>query len=517
MFLMVSIFTISNISAQSVFFSQYVEGSSNNKAIEIFNGTGTMLDLSTVTVKQGNNGSGFDGHPTDSIAYTTSLTGMLAPGEVFVIANGSASDEIKALADTLFSFGGNEGDRVASFNGDDAMGLFVNDVLVDLMGDPSVDPGSNWSVAGTGATNEFTLTRKFSVTMGNTIPLGSFGTDADDSEWIVSPQNDITGLGSPTPAFVQPEPPYEVGDNIVANGSFDAFALGDASTSLNWSYNKDVAGANATMEIVDGAQDGDSRALKVNYGTYNGGADDWNVEAVNEPFNVVEGETYKSSVWIKADTDARVANLYFNLPASGNWARYGQDKVTLSTEWTEYTQIHTASAADVAASMRYSASLNFTENTGGTIWIDNLTITKLEDPVQVTFNVNTATMPDTLMEDHVIQVRGGTVGPDQSGTGLGSMITWDSASLVTDNVGGDYWSITFNMSRGDTLNYKFWAGVDTNTPLINGGEQGGKVVLTTSLFFLGMRLQIRLYHFNGMKLEKHLSQQKKIALLYFSA
>lgn len=94
------------------------------------------------------------------------------------------------------------------------------------------------------------------------------------------------------------------------------------------------------------------------------------------------------------------------------------------------------------------------------------------EPVSVTFNVNTATMPDTLMPSHTIQIRGGTVGPDAAGTGLGSMITWDSQSMVATNVGGDYWTLTFDMSPGDTLNYKWWAGTDVNNGLANGGETG---------------------------------------------
>lgn len=92
--------------------------------------------------------------------------------------------------------------------------------------------------------------------------------------------------------------------------------------------------------------------------------------------------------------------------------------------------------------------------------------------VNVTFNVNTATLTDTLTEDGVIQIRGGLVGSDASGTGLGSMVTWDSGSIVTTNDGGDYWTIDFKMSAGDTLNYKFWAGRDVDTPLKNGGEDG---------------------------------------------
>ena len=40
-----------------LFFSEYVEGSSNNKAIEIFNGTGVAVDLSQYTVKLASNGA----------------------------------------------------------------------------------------------------------------------------------------------------------------------------------------------------------------------------------------------------------------------------------------------------------------------------------------------------------------------------------------------------------------------------------------------------------------------------
>ncbi|HNQ44310.1 MAG TPA: lamin tail domain-containing protein [Candidatus Cloacimonadota bacterium] len=42
--------------AANLFFSEYIEGSSNNKAIEIFNGTGETVDLSEYSVKLGSNG-----------------------------------------------------------------------------------------------------------------------------------------------------------------------------------------------------------------------------------------------------------------------------------------------------------------------------------------------------------------------------------------------------------------------------------------------------------------------------
>jgi len=42
--------------AADLFFSEYIEGGSNNKALEIFNGTGADVDLSGYFVKQGNTG-----------------------------------------------------------------------------------------------------------------------------------------------------------------------------------------------------------------------------------------------------------------------------------------------------------------------------------------------------------------------------------------------------------------------------------------------------------------------------
>ncbi|MEO1255038.1 MAG: lamin tail domain-containing protein, partial [Bacteroidota bacterium] len=184
-----------------VFFSEYFEGSSNNKAIEIYNGTGASLDLSSFSVKQSNNGAGFDnGSANDGSfpeAYELPLSGSLEAGEVLVIVNGSASlTELNDAGDIFESFGDTQGDRIAAFNGDDALGLFQNGVLIDLIGDPGVDPGSAWDVAGTSeGTREHTLVRKGSITSGNTTPLGSFGTNVDDSEWVVYDQNDVTFIG----------------------------------------------------------------------------------------------------------------------------------------------------------------------------------------------------------------------------------------------------------------------------------------------------------------------------------
>lgn len=170
-----------------LFISEYLEGSSNNKAIELFNPTGSDIDLSKYRLVRANNGS-----PT--IQYTQLLAGTLLSGDVYVLANPSAVTEILSVADV-------DTGEITFFNGDDYIGLEKdiagNWTVIDVIGILGNDPGTNWPVAGgLGATSEFTLVRKNTVFYGNTDWNSSAGTDASNSEWIVYPQNTFTYLGA---------------------------------------------------------------------------------------------------------------------------------------------------------------------------------------------------------------------------------------------------------------------------------------------------------------------------------
>ncbi len=94
--------------------------------------------------------------------------------------------------------------------------------------------------------------------------------------------------------------------------------------------------------------------------------------------------------------------------------------------------------------------------------------------IKVTFNLNTSTNLDTLGEDGFVQIRGSLNW--QTGALLpgGKTIDWNATSdLVMQNVGGDYWTITFEMEPEDTLYFKFWTGFDANTGTHpNGGWEG---------------------------------------------
>jgi predicted extracellular nuclease len=107
--------------ADELFFSEYIEGSSNNKALEIYNATGAAIDLAAAGY---NVQMAFNGNPTPSL--TIALTGTVADGDVFVLAQASANATILAQADQTNGSGW--------FNGDDAVILRIGTTVVDSIG-----------------------------------------------------------------------------------------------------------------------------------------------------------------------------------------------------------------------------------------------------------------------------------------------------------------------------------------------------------------------------------------------
>jgi predicted extracellular nuclease len=176
--------------SNAVFFSEWAEGTSYNKYIEIYNATGEEIDLSNYKVSSCANGCDTSGewdYP-DQVVFDAGT--MLASGDVFVLAHPSADESILDQADnTSFTY---------MSNGNDAVGLVstTTGFIVDLIGDMSNSPPDAWDVAGTpSATAEQTIVRKPSVLNGNTDWAASAGTDASNSEWLVFDQNVWDNLG----------------------------------------------------------------------------------------------------------------------------------------------------------------------------------------------------------------------------------------------------------------------------------------------------------------------------------
>lgn len=193
---------------EDLFFSEYVEGTGNNKALEIFNPTPAPVDLSDYLIARYANGS--------FVADTVGLAGMIQPGEAYVVVvdqrdpegtgfNTPVDSALMAVADT-FLCPDYFVNPTMYFNGNDAMALQrKNGVLVDLIGRIGENPGTGWTqdslctqgpytaLCGANAwTADQTLVRKFGVAHGvKTNP--TFFNPA--SEWIKLPLNTFDSLG----------------------------------------------------------------------------------------------------------------------------------------------------------------------------------------------------------------------------------------------------------------------------------------------------------------------------------
>jgi hypothetical protein len=194
---------------KELFFSEYAEGSSNNKYLEIYNGNSFSVSLDNYAFPSVSNA------PTTPGSYeywnTFPANASIAAGDVYVIAHPSADASILAQADHTYLYLSNGDDGFALVKGgtwnDDGdgnidPGEMTGFTLLDHIGDWGGDPGAGWDVAGvSNATKDHTLVRKASVTGPNacwaqTCGNGSAGTNSTDSEWIVYPQNTWTYLGS---------------------------------------------------------------------------------------------------------------------------------------------------------------------------------------------------------------------------------------------------------------------------------------------------------------------------------
>ncbi len=164
-----------------IFISEYVEGSSFNKAIELYNPTDSAINLAAdnYTIELYSNGA-------SSPSQTLQLTGTIASKDVFVITRSNANSAIKAVADIT------NANSVINFNGDDAIVVKKNGAIVDVIGQVGFDPGSEWG-SGDVSTRDNTIRRKSSVTVGDTNPDDAFESGV---EWDGFSQNTFDGLGS---------------------------------------------------------------------------------------------------------------------------------------------------------------------------------------------------------------------------------------------------------------------------------------------------------------------------------
>lgn len=163
-----------------LFFSEYVEGTSNNKALEIYNPSNASIDLSVYRVKLYANGA--------TIATSTqNLSGSIAAGSTLTLVHASLTPAAIVTGIKLVS-------SVTNFNGNDAITLEKNGNVIDAIGQVGFNPGTAWT-DGTVTTLNSTIRRKASITQGS-IPPGAPAVWNPAAEWDGYAVDTFGGLGT---------------------------------------------------------------------------------------------------------------------------------------------------------------------------------------------------------------------------------------------------------------------------------------------------------------------------------
>lgn len=239
-FLLLLFFAVSSLGwsqCTELFFSEYVEGSHNNKALEIYNPTDNDIDLSAYRIVRWSNGGT---NASEDIQYIQTLSGTITSKSVYIAAvdkrDASATgtdtmmfqemqDKITAVSHGFFgpTYGnGNEGSKCIYQNGDDALTLEkstdggMSYTIVDLFGligeRPQSSTGSAdagwtdepdyWNGVGAYWTRDQTLIRKSSITAGVITnpgpPYQSPGAFNPSVEWDSLSINTFDSLGTHT-------------------------------------------------------------------------------------------------------------------------------------------------------------------------------------------------------------------------------------------------------------------------------------------------------------------------------
>lgn len=219
-FLAASLLLNVNAQCDKIFISEYIEGSSNNKALEIYNPTLNAINLNNeYRLVRYNNGTSSAAGEANVQAYINLGAHIIGPNEAWVVVidqrdpGGSGQTApiaaaLEAVADTFLCpdynisyamyFNGNDALSIQRFNGStwDYIDIFGK------MGDAAMVTSQGWSdafpfdgSAGEIWTKDHGLVRKQAVMTGVTVNPATF---IVTTEWDSIPEDVFSGLGTHT-------------------------------------------------------------------------------------------------------------------------------------------------------------------------------------------------------------------------------------------------------------------------------------------------------------------------------
>jgi hypothetical protein len=159
-----------------LFFSEYVEGSSSNKALEVAAYERSALDGCKIVTY-------FNGKSEASVVAL--LSGALEAGQVLTVCTSTLKAKLASACNQVGNL---------TFNGNDAIALTCNGVPLDVIGQIGVDPGAGWGIEPN-TTVDHSLRRNCNVTSG--AQSNSIGPGFDPSrQWQAFPADTFDGLGA---------------------------------------------------------------------------------------------------------------------------------------------------------------------------------------------------------------------------------------------------------------------------------------------------------------------------------
>ena len=208
--------------AGDLIISAYVEGSSWNKAIQLYNGTGKSVDLSKYTLQKQSNGAGSFGTPLQ-------LNGTLANNSAYVIVHKTAGTALMAKANLVT-------DSLLQYNGNDAVRLMRSGVTIDMVGPANAGADVIWGT-------DLTLQRKNKVTHPTTV--------YNASEWKTLPFDSIAFLGTHQMAFVTGDP---VVITQTATGKVTSYVVQNLYPSGTYTYSVEAVKPGGNLKAINTMQ-----------------------------------------------------------------------------------------------------------------------------------------------------------------------------------------------------------------------------------------------------------------------
>lgn len=237
--------------------------------------------------------------------------------------------------------------------------------------------------------------------------------------------------------------------NVARNSDFED---SDSSISVEDSWGQSGAGVTFSLNKDPEHVQSGNNSVEIVFDESVGSGDPWAIEAGPAGVPVTSGWTYVFSGWVKGTPGSKV-NFLVQKPAA-DWDTYGQQEVTVTSEWQEVRFEAAVSGTDV---VRLFAQYNFPENKGATIYIDNLKLIPPDTCPYAAAQPNLVSTNAALFEyNHV--VNGGF------------------EDDLMETIG---WATTANNGAAAQFEMQI-VGDEFNRTLVNNGYQSLKTTVTTT-------------------------------------